>query len=123
MLRIKRVYEPKSGNDGKRIYVDRLWPRGLRSSEAAIDEWLKDISPSDDLRKWFGHDPEKFPEFRKRYLKELAAPIGRELTERIAREANKKVVTLLYSARDTEHNNAIVIADQIKTLMKGKQRI
>ena len=123
MLRIKRVYEPKSGNDGKRIYVDRLWPRGLRSSEAAIDEWLKDIAPSDALRKWFGHDPEKFPEFRKRYLKELAAPIGRELTERIAREANKKVVTLLYSARDTEHNNAIVIADQIKTLMKGKQRI
>ena len=123
MLRIKRVYEPKSGNDGKRIYVDRLWPRGLRSSEAAIDEWLKDIAPSDALRKWFGHDPERFPEFRKRYLKELAAPIGRELTERIAREANKKVVTLLYSARDTEHNNAIVIADQIKTLMKGKQRI
>ncbi|MBI4301265.1 MAG: DUF488 family protein, partial [Chloroflexi bacterium] len=72
MVKIKRAYEGKAANDGKRIYVDRLWARGLTREEAAIDEWLKDLAPSNELRKWFGHEPDRFQEFRQRYIKELS---------------------------------------------------
>ena len=95
MIKIKRIYDPVSKDDGKRILVDRLWPRGLKKEKAVIDEWLKDIAPSDELRKWFSHDPSKWEEFKKRYRKELE---DRQETIRDLRtEARRKTVTLLFA--------------------------
>jgi uncharacterized protein YeaO (DUF488 family) len=107
MLRVKRIYDPVSPSDGRRILIDRLWPRGIKKADAAIDEWLKDIAPSADLRKWFAHDPVKWHEFEKRYRAELKGKA--DLVERLRKEAEKKTVTLLFSARDAEHNNAVVL--------------
>ena len=109
MIKLKRIYDEASSDDGMRIYVDRLWPRGLKKEEAKIDEWVKEIAPSNDLRKWFGHDASKFAEFKKRYLKEL--DLKSEILEKIRKEGERKTVTLLYSAKDTEHNNAIVLKE------------
>ncbi len=120
MLKIKRAYEPKAAGDGKRIYVDRLWPRGLSKADFVFDEWIKELSPSDELRKWFGHEPDKFPEFKSRYIKELTDPSKQELLKRIARTAEASIVTLVYSAKDQEHNNAVVLAELINKLIKQK---
>ncbi len=111
MIRIKRIYDPASPGDGRRILIDRLWPRGLKKEEARFDEWLKDLAPSDELRKWFSHDPAKWNEFQKRYRSELRGKA--ELLERLRTEARKGTVTLLYSARDEEHNNAVVLKELI----------
>ncbi len=118
MLKIKRAYEAKTSSDGKRIYVDRLWPRGLSKDDAGFDEWLKDVSPSDELRKWFGHEPEKFAEFKRKYAKELSAPDIQPVLRRIGNLADKGDITLIYSAKDTEHNNAVVLAEVVRRLMK-----
>ena len=118
MLSVKRVYESKEAGDGVRILVDRLWPRGLRSAEAGIDEWMKDIAPSDELRKWLAHDPEKWPEFKRRYTQELAAPEKAALLKRITKLAASGNVTLVYSAKDTEHNNARVLEELIADIGK-----
>ncbi len=115
MIKIKRVYDPVLPDDGKRILVDRLWPRGINKGKARIDEWLKDIAPSDNLRKWFSHDPEKWQEFRRRYKKELEKKL--ELVERIKSQTKKGNITLLFSARDVKYNNAIVL----KEVIEGKQ--
>jgi uncharacterized protein YeaO (DUF488 family) len=108
-IRLKRAYEPPAAADGTRILVDRLWPRGLPKSAAAIDLWIKDIAPSAELRRWFAHDPERWPEFRRRYGDEL-----RRQPERL-RElralAGKGPLTLLFAARDTARNNAVVLRD------------
>ena len=109
MIKIKRIYDPPSRGDGKRIYIDRLWPRGMKKDEVKIDEWLKEISPSDALRKWFGHDPSKYKEFRRRYAEELAK--RSETLERIRKGGKKETVTLLFSAKDVEHNNATVLKE------------
>ncbi len=109
MVKIKRIYDPVSPDDGKRIYVDRLWPRGLKKSEAAFDEWLKEISPSSELRKWFGHDPARWQEFKKRYKKELEGK--EEIIEKLRKEAKSRTVTILYSAKETEHNNAVALKE------------
>ncbi len=109
MIKIKRIYDPASPQDGKRIYIDRLWPRGMKKEEVKIDEWLKEISPSDDLRKWFGHDPSKYAEFKRRYTKELQK--YSEILEKIKKEGKRKTVTLLFSAKDEEHNNATVMRE------------
>ena len=109
MLKIKRIYEPSSPEDGKRIYIDRLWPRGMKKSEVAMDEWLKDISPSAELRKWFAHDPAKYAEFKKRYKKELEKKA--EVLARIKRDVRQGTVTLLFSARDEEHSNAAAMKE------------
>jgi uncharacterized protein YeaO (DUF488 family) len=111
MVKIKRIYDPVSPDDGKRIYVDRLWPRGMKKEEVKMDEWLKDISPSDSLRKWFGHDPSKYKEFKNRYTKELEK--HSEVLERIRKEAKKETVTLLFSAKDIEHNNATALKEML----------
>ncbi len=105
-FRIKRVYESASPSDGKRILVDRLWPRGLKKTDAALDEWMKDVAPSVPLRLWFGHDPDRFAEFGRKYKAELAKnPALAEL-----RELGKgKLVTLLYAAHDPEVNHAVVL--------------
>lgn len=108
-IQIKRIYEPPAASDGKRILVDRLWPRGLTREEARIDAWVKDIAPSDALRRWFSHDPEKWPEFRARYLAELKHnPAIVELQD-IA--AKSKTLTLLFAAKDSLCNNAAVLRE------------
>ncbi len=109
MIRIKRIYDPAAPDDGKRIYIDRLWPRGMKKEEVKMDEWLKEVSPSDSLRKWFGHEPSKYAEFKKRYTKELEKQS--EVLERIRKESKKETVTLLFSAKDVEHNNATVLKE------------
>ena len=116
MLRIKRVYEKRNPGDGKRILVDRLWPRGLTREEAAIDEWMKDLAPSDELRRWFGHEPEKWPDFQRRYTQELSAPDKVRLLDRIARMAGEGNVTIVYAARDAEHNNAKVLEEIMQSV-------
>jgi len=108
-VRIRRAYEAPSARDGARILVDRLWPRGLRKSDAAFDRWLKDIAPSTALRRWFGHDRSRWEEFRRRYKAELARK--RALVEELRATARKGTVTLIYSARDEEHNQAAVLRD------------
>lgn len=108
-IRIKRVYEQPVPADGRRILVDRLWPRGLAKKEAGIDLWLKEIAPSAELRKWFGHKPENWEEFRKRYFAELKE--NDEPVRRLKQELDKGMVTLLYAARDEEHNHAVVIRE------------
>lgn len=108
MLQIKRVYEKKSSSDGYRILVDRLWPRGVSKEEAHVSIWLKDVSPTPGLRKWFGHDPKKFPEFAKRYTAEIKQ--NANAVNRIKMlEKKYKTVTLLYGAKDQIHNNAVVL--------------
>ncbi len=112
MLQAKRVYENPEESDGVRILVDRLWPRGIRKDELVMDEWRKDIAPSSELRKWFSHQTSRWEEFRERYQDELKG--HPEAWEPVAKAARKKKVTLLYAARDTEHNHAIVLRDFLK---------
>ena len=116
MVKIKRVYQPPERGDGERILVDRLWPRGLSKQAAAVDEWVKDLGPSHALRKWFGHDPKRWVEFRRRYLMELGSK--RQVLDAIARKARRGPVTLLFGAHDTVHNNAVVL----KAMMERRQK-
>ena len=111
-MKIKRVYEKPEKEDGFRILVDRLWPRGLTKDKASIDLWLKEIAPSTELRKWFGHDPEKWEEFKKRYLPELKE--NEEPMDRLREQMKKENVTLVYAARDETHNEAIVLFSELK---------
>lgn len=112
-LAIKRVYEPVSPKDGYRILVDRLWPRGLSKDRAAVDLWLKDIAPSTELRRWFGHDPGKWSEFRRKYSAELATHA--EDVAQIRKLAKRRRVTLVYGARDTEYNDAVVLLGYLES--------
>lgn len=112
MIRIKRIYEEPSEDDGLRILIDRLWPRGISKERANLDRWEKDLAPTTELRHWFGHDPNKWDEFQERYRAELADK-GEALTQ-IKRDASKGVVTLLYAAKDEEHNNAVVLKQYIE---------
>ena len=112
MIRIRRAYEPPARGDGKRVLVDRIWPRGVSKEEAQVDEWLKEIAPSNELRKWFGHDPERWEEFRKRYFGELDAQ--HELVQQLREWADGHTVTLVYGARDTEHNNAVALKEYLQ---------
>lgn len=110
--RIKRIYEPFDEDDGTRVLVDRLWPRGVAKVEAHIDLWLKDIAPTTELREWFGHDPARWSEFERRYREELQQQA--ELVARIEELASLGPLTLVYSARDTLHNQARVLADYLE---------
>ncbi|HEX6549899.1 MAG TPA: DUF488 domain-containing protein [Gammaproteobacteria bacterium] len=115
---LKRVYEPASRTDGCRILVDRIWPRGLTKTKAAVDLWLKDVAPSTNLRKWFGHRPERWTEFRQRYLKELRA--GNEAAGALLDAASHhRHVTLLFSARDEKRNQAVVLQAFLKRKLTG----
>ena len=115
-IALKRAYEEADANDGTRVLVDRLWPRGLSKERARVDAWLKEVAPSDELRRWFGHDPDKFAEFRKRYEAELASESGKEAMAKLGELVKRGHVTLLFAARDMEHNNAVVLRD---VLMKS----
>lgn len=108
-VRLKRVYVPAAATDGMRILVDRLWPRGVRKADAALDGWLKELAPSTELRRWFGHDPVRWPEFQRRYTQEMRH--HPEEIERLRALAGKGVVTLVFGARDEEHNDAVVLRD------------
>ena len=108
-IKLKRAYEPPDRGDGTRILVDRLWPRGIKKADAAIDRWLRDIAPSAELRRWFGHRPERWPEFRRRYLAELRE--RPQLIEEIRKAARDGPVTLVYAARDEAHNDAVVLKE------------
>jgi uncharacterized protein YeaO (DUF488 family) len=110
-LRIKRIYEPASRDDGQRVLVDRVWPRGVTKEAAALDLWLKEIAPSTALRKWFGHDPARWVEFRRRYGAELDANAAVKQLRELMRKGR---VTLLYSARDAEHNQAVALMDYLR---------
>jgi uncharacterized protein YeaO (DUF488 family) len=112
MIKLKRVYEKIEENDGYRILVDRLWPRGVSKSEAGINEWLKDVAPSDQLRKWYSHDVTKWADFKQRYFAELATKV--DLLRPIMEKASTKSVTLIYAAKDVEHNNAVALKKYIE---------
>jgi uncharacterized protein YeaO (DUF488 family) len=108
-VKLKRAYEPAASADGQRILIDRLWPRGVKKTDAAIDLWLKELAPSTDLRKWFGHEPSRWDEFCRRYRAEIADHPDKLAELRAL--AQKHPVTLVYSAHDEEHNNAVVVRD------------
>lgn len=110
-VKLKRAYEPACADDGTRILVDRLWPRGVSKAEAAVDRWLKEIAPSTELRRWFGHDPARWPEFHRRYAEELRQH-GAILDE-LRALARNGTVTLLYGARDETHNDAVVLKETL----------
>ncbi len=112
MVRLKRAYEKPSPSDGYRVLVERLWPRGVTRAAAALDAWLKEIAPSAELRTWFCHDEEKWPEFRRRYHAELAR--HPDIVEDLRARARKGTVTLVYGSRDQEHNAATVIKDYLE---------
>jgi uncharacterized protein YeaO (DUF488 family) len=115
MIEIKRAYQTVDERDGFRILVDRLWPRGISKDKAKLDLWMKDIAPSNDLRKWFGHDPDKWEEFQNKYIEELKDK-KQFLKEIKDIEKEKLTVTLIYGAKDEEHNNAVVLRDILKKL-------
>ena len=111
-VRLKRAYDQPDEEDGYRVLIDRLWPRGVSRERARLDEWVKDLAPSAELRRWFGHDPARFAEFRTRYEKELE---GQEAKlEELRRRARQGTLTLVYAARDAEHNDAVVLADVLR---------
>jgi uncharacterized protein YeaO (DUF488 family) len=112
-VRIKRAYDPAEPGDGYRVLIDRLWPRGVSRERAHLDAWARDLAPSSGLRKWFNHAPERFPKFRERYREELRVH-QEEIDELRARAASGRV-TIIYGARDTEHNDAVVLAELVRT--------
>ncbi|MER3408738.1 MAG: DUF488 domain-containing protein [Thermoleophilia bacterium] len=112
-IQVKRAYDPPSADDGYRVLVDRLWPRGVSRETARIDEWARELAPSDELRRWFGHDPERFAEFRRRYERELEEHGG--TLERLRDLARRGRLTIVFGARDRLHNNAVVLADILRT--------
>jgi uncharacterized protein YeaO (DUF488 family) len=109
MVKLKRIYDQPEPADGRRILVDRLWPRGISKERARLDWWLKEIAPSDELRRWFGHDPDRWPEFRVRYQGELQAQ--GQLLQELRSIAAQETITLLYAAKDQERNNAVLLKD------------
>jgi uncharacterized protein YeaO (DUF488 family) len=111
MVALKRVYDESAPTDSKRVLVERLWPRGLSKERAHVDVWLKEIAPSRELRSWFGHDPEKFAEFLRRYETELASQTGQAALTKLRELARQGPLTLVFAARDTEHSNAAVLRD------------
>jgi uncharacterized protein YeaO (DUF488 family) len=113
-VRLRRVYEPASPDDGKRILVDRVWPRGLSKDEARLDEWVKDVAPSTELRRWYAHDVERFAEFTRRYDTELAEPERASALGHLRELAGRGTVTLLTATRDVEHSQAAVLAGRLR---------
>lgn len=121
-IRLKRVYEPAAASDGYRVLIDRLWPRGVSRNHARLDDWKREVSPSAELRQWFGHKPSRFEEFRRRYIEELRQQRPR-LTE-LRRRARDGTLTLVYAARDSDHNDAVVLAAVLRRGLPraGKRR-
>jgi uncharacterized protein YeaO (DUF488 family) len=116
-LQVKRAYEPATADDGWRVLVDRMWPRGLSRAGIQIDDWQRDLAPSQELRRWFAHKPERFPEFRRRYLAELKR--RQPLIAQLRKRARNGRITLVYAAHDTEHNQAVVLAELVRAAPSG----
>jgi uncharacterized protein YeaO (DUF488 family) len=116
-VRLKRAYDPPAPADGYRVLIDRLWPRGVSRERARLDDWQKDLAPSAELRQWFGHDPGRFEEFRRRYVEELRSE--RPALTALRRRARQGTVTLVYSAHDREHNDAVVLAEVLRRGLPG----
>ena len=116
MIKLKRAYDPPSDDDGRRVLVERLWPRGVSKAEVRIDYWLKDVAPSTELRKWYAHDVEKWPEFKRRYIEELEQ--YKSEVDEIEKMARGSVVTFVYAAHDTEHNSAVVLKEFVSRRKK-----
>ena len=112
MIKLKRVYESPSPKDGLRVLVERLWPRGLTKERAAVDLWLKDVAPSAELRKWFGHDPARWEQFQERYRQELRQK--KDAVQLLRQKGKEGTVTLVYAARDEDHNGALVLKRLLK---------
>jgi uncharacterized protein YeaO (DUF488 family) len=117
-IRVKRVYDEPSGDDGFRVLVDRLWPRGMKKGDVRVDLWLPDVAPSTALRKWFSHDPSKWEEFKRRYFVELDGK--KEVIKRLVEIARKGTLTLLFSARDVEHNQAVALREYLVSLISKR---
>jgi len=115
-IQLKRVYEKASAEDGKRILVERLWPRGLKKEDAHVDEWLRDLAPSNELRKWYGHDPAKWSQFKEKYWKELAEK--QDIVSQLARECREKKVTFVFAAKEQQYNNAAALKEYIEKQSK-----
>jgi uncharacterized protein YeaO (DUF488 family) len=116
-IQVKRIYDPPAKSDGYRVLVDRLWPRGMKKEAADIDEWAKDLAPSTDLRKWFGHEPRLWSDFEKRYMDELKA---NDAVKTFAKtHAGENTITLLFAAKDEEHNHAIVLKKYLATKFRS----
>ena len=111
-VRAKRIYQPSEPADGYRVLIDHVWPRGVSRDRAALDEWARELAPSDELRRWFDHRPERFHEFRARYRAELAE--HGELLDKLRRRAREQGLTILYAARDEDHNNGVVVAELLR---------
>jgi uncharacterized protein YeaO (DUF488 family) len=111
-VRLKRAYEPASATDGYRVLIDRLWPRGVSRRQAKLDDWQKELAPSPELRRWFGHEPSRFQEFRRRYIEELRSE--RPRLSALRRRARDGTLTLVYAARDEQHNDAVVLAEILR---------
>ena len=118
MVKIKRIYDQASPEDGKRILIDRLWPRGIKKESAHIDEWIKEVAPSTELREWFAHDPAKWEEFKRRYKKELEDK--EDIVDTLRTEARRGTVTLLFAAKDTIHVNAAVLKEVLEKSKPSK---
>jgi len=116
LVKLKRIYEKPHSSDGIRVLVDRLWPRGVSKSRAKIDEWVKEIAPSDGLRKWYGHQPDRWKEFEKRYERELRSAERKELIRLLRSKARGRTVTVLFAAKDQEHSNAKVLVRLLKQM-------
>lgn len=113
-VRVRRVYDNAEQNDGTRVLVDRVWPRGVRKDTLEMDEWVKGIAPSTELRKWYGHDPDRYAEFRRRYRDELNSEAGREALDELSNAAKGKTLTLLTATKDVEHSHAAVLAELLR---------
>jgi uncharacterized protein YeaO (DUF488 family) len=116
VIKLKRVYDPVERGDGQRVLVERLWPRGLRKEDARVTEWLRDIAPSPVLRRWYGHEPARWTEFKRRYRAELRRPERRRLLEALADQARRGTVTLVFAARDPERNSAVLVREELEKI-------
>jgi uncharacterized protein YeaO (DUF488 family) len=120
MIQLKRAYERATPDDGTRFLVERLWPRGVKKISLPLDAWIREVAPSTSLRRWFGHDPKKWDEFRHRYFQELQHHA--DAWQAILKAERKGVVTLIYSSHDTEHNNAVALKEYLESRMRGHAR-
>lgn len=121
-VRVGRIYDQPSADDGRRVLVDRLWPRGISKDSAQLDEWLKAAAPSTELRRWYSHDPKKFAEFRRRYIDEMREPEPADALNRLTTEAQEGPVTLLTASRDAGHSEAAVLAEEVLARLLGDMR-
>jgi uncharacterized protein YeaO (DUF488 family) len=119
MVKLRRAYEAPLDIEGQRYLIDRLWPRGIKKENLPLEAWLKEIAPSQGLRKWFAHDPEKWEEFRERFRRELREPAKEQILRRLAAEARKGTITLIFASRERKYNNAVVIKELIEGMATG----